>query len=99
VPADAPGDNAPPAVPWKKIFFEREIRGVFVGSVKEADGPRGKRFRYEIRPEDQHLTITFVNPQAGPTFDGSYAFPDAQTLRLSGHLGGQPVEVLLTRRR
>jgi hypothetical protein len=91
------GGSPPAALRWKKIFFEREIRGVFVGSVKEGDGGIRKRFRYDVSPNDRHLTFTFNAPSSGPPFTGSYQFLDDQTLKLVGNLGEHPVEILLAR--
>jgi hypothetical protein len=91
-------DSPQPApLPWKKVFFEYGNRGVFVGSVKEADGGRPKRFRYEVGPDDRHLAITFNEPSAGPPFTGSYQLLDDRTLKLTGSLGERRVEVLLAR--
>ena len=75
------------------------LGGVFAGSVKETDGGKPKRFRYEVRPDDRRLTITFNDPASGPRFDGSYEFPDDRTLKLTGNLGEDRVEVLLARQR
>jgi hypothetical protein len=93
------GGPQPPNLPWKKVFFEREIRGVFVGSVKEVDGGKPRRFRYEVSPDDRHLIITFTDPSPGPPFAGSYLFLDDQTLKLAGNLGEHRVEILLARQK
>jgi hypothetical protein len=89
----------PPALPCKKVFFEREIRGVFVGSVKEDDGKKRKSFRYEVSPDDRRLVLTFNDPSPGPPFAGSYLFLDNQTLKLAGTLGEQRVEILLAKQK
>jgi hypothetical protein len=73
--------------------------GVFIGSVKEGDGAKPKRFRYEVRPDEGSLTITFNDPSSGPPFAGSYQFLDDQTLKLTGDLGENRVAVLLARQR
>ena len=91
------GGAQPPALPWQKIFFEREIRGVFVGSVKEVDGGKRKRFCYDVSPHDRHLALRFNEPLSGPPFSGSYQFLDDQTLKLAGNLGEHGVEILLAR--
>jgi hypothetical protein len=92
--------NAPQlSVRWKKIYFERGIGKEFPGSVREEGGGKPKRFSYAVNPEDRHLVITFSDPSAGPSFDGSYEFQDVQTLKLTGSLGDQRVEILLERQK
>jgi hypothetical protein len=88
-----------PAGAWKKVFFERDVRGVFIGSVKEADGRRAKRFRYEVSPDDGRLAIAFQDPSPGSPFTGSYEFLNEQTLQLTGDLGGERVVIVLTKRK
>jgi hypothetical protein len=92
------GDLPPPLV-WTKVFFERDIRGVFVGSVKEHGTEKGKAFRYEVSPNDQRLALTFKDPSSGPPFNGSYQFLDDRTLRLAGNVGAHRIEILLARRK
>jgi hypothetical protein len=93
------GGSRPLPLPWTKVYFERDMGGVFIGSVKEGDGAKPKRFRYEVRPEDGRLTFTFNDPSSGPRFAGSYQFLDDQTLKLTGDLGENRVAVLLARQR
>jgi hypothetical protein len=90
-----PATTAHPA--WTKIFFEREINGVFVGSLKDAEGGKRKAFRYEIDPADHRLTITFVDATSGPPFVGTYTFDDPQRLKLSGDVGGKHVQLVTVR--
>jgi hypothetical protein len=93
------GGAQPSGLPWKKLFFEREIRGVFVGSVKELDGRKRKRFCYDVSPDDRRLVLRFNEPSSGPPFAGSYQFLDDHTLKLAGNLGEQSVEILLAKQK
>ncbi|MFO0809145.1 MAG: hypothetical protein U0746_11010 [Gemmataceae bacterium] len=85
------------ALPWTKVFFEREVRGVAVGSVKHADSPAAKRFRYTVGPEERLLTLTFNDPASGSSFVGSYSFIDERTLEMTGRLGERRVKIRLAR--
>jgi hypothetical protein len=84
---------------WRKVFFERDMRGVFVGSVKTEEGSKPNRFRYEVGPEEGRLQVTFTDASFSPAFDGTYEFLDGGTLRLNGKLGERAVEVVLARER
>jgi hypothetical protein len=94
--AEAAGGAAPA---WKTVYFERGNAGVYMGSVREADGGRPRRFRYEVGPKGGRLSITFTDAKYGSNFAGAYELVDDRTLKLTGEVGGRPVELLLARLR